>query len=636
MTIGGTWGKVLHFDLNTGRQWVEEPGDAVYALLLGGRALGSYLLLRHMRPGVDPLGPENVLAFVPGVLQGTNLPGSGRHGIAAKSPLTGALASSEAGGWWGHEFKRTGFDALVVHGRASSPAYIWIHDGMAELRPAGHLWGRDTAEVEELIRFELEDKRVRVAQCGIAGENLVLYANVIHDSNRAAGRNGLGAVMGSKNLKAVAVRGTLRLPLAEPQAVVAVSKWLGQNYKTRAAWAIRMGTPGVLSELDTLGGLPTNNFRQGSFAEAAGVSGELLYKTVLIDRDTCQVCPIACKQVVSYAGETFPSQTDFHTETSNVTIDKVYGGPEYETLGSFGSTCRISDMVAVCKANELSARWGFDTISAGMTVAFAMECVERGLLTAERTGGFVPHFGSGPDLLRALDLMAHRQGFGEQLAWGSKRLAAWIGPGAEESLVEVKGQELPMHEPRLKAALGVGYAVAPVGADHEMNVHDTNYTSPGDALARVNTVFETGPLPASELSERKMVLFFHEVNFMHLMDSALVCHFHPYDYVQIADALTGATGLPYSSQDALRVGERAQTLSRLFNQREGLTAADDRLPKRVMKAFAEGPTAGIEITEEVFLSARNFWYELMGWDEGGVPSPERLDDLGITALLADQ
>lgn len=634
MAVGGTWGKFLHVDLTTGRQWVEEPPDELYLKLVGGRGLVAYLLLRDLPVGTDPLGPDNLLIFAPGILQGSNLPGSGRHGVGAKSPLTGAIASSEAGGWWGHEFKRAGFDALIVHGRSETPVYLWIKNGEAEIRSAEHLWGKDTADVEWDIQGELGDKRIRVAQCGIAGENQVLFANVIHDINRAAGRGGLGAVMGSKNLKAVATRGTLRLPLAKRQRVTPVSKWLGDNYKTKAAWAVEIGTIRGVNSLAPISALPTRNFQDPFFEEHESISGELMQQTILLERDTCQVCPITCKQVVEYEDQTFSDNPYLRSDfLQKIKIAKEYGGPEYETLASLGSACGVEDLLAVSKANEYTARWGLDSISLGMTIAYVMECVDRGLLTAEQTGGFLPRWGDAAAMLKAVELIAHRQGFGDQMALGTKRLAAWIGNGAEEYLIEVKGQELPMHEPRAKHALGVGYATAPVGADHMMNMHDTGYTQPGDGLDRVAEVQKIEPLAFNDLGHQKMELFYHEVNWRHATDCALICHFYPYLYSHVSEALSGVTGSEYSPRDLLAVGERAQTLSRLFNLREGFSVEDDRLPRRVMKAFKEGPLAGVEITEAAFLDARNYWYGLMGWTEEGVPTAERLDKLELAGLL---
>jgi aldehyde:ferredoxin oxidoreductase len=636
MSIGGVWGKILHVDLSDGRTWVEALPEDVYLRLVGGRGLVAYLLLRDLPAGADPLGPDNLLIFAPGVFQGSSFPGAGRHGVGAKSPLTGGLASSEAGGWWGHEFKRTGYDALVVHGVAPEPAYLWVKDGEVALRPAGHLWGRDTADVEAMLREEVGDAKARVAQVGVAGENRVLFSSIMHDVNRAAGRNGLGAVMGSKRLKAVAVRGTRALPVADKGRVQPVSKWFGANYKELSAWAVTMGTPGSVTRLNGMGGLPTRNFQDPAFADAHHIGGRTMQKTILLERDTCQACPINCKQVVAYdrgrAGERMAEWQEAGLVEPTPAVDGIepaYGGPEYETLAAFGSNCGVNDLVAVAKANEMCARWGLDTISTGMTIAFVMECVDRGLLAADRTGGFLPTWGDAAAMVEAVAMIAHRRGFGAEMALGTRRLAQWIGNGAEAYTLEVKGQELAMHEPRLKFALGLGYAVTPIGADHQTSIHDTNYTGPSGDLARVNAVYPVGPLAADDLGDEKVTLFYHEVNWLHFQDCAVTCMFYPYDYTHLSEALSGITGRDYAPRDILAVGERAQQLGRLFNLREGLTAADDRLPKRVMRAFAEGPLADMEITDAALDRARRSWYALMGWSPAGVPTRERLEALGV-------
>jgi aldehyde:ferredoxin oxidoreductase len=634
MAIGATWGKILHVDLTDGRQWLETPVDEVYTRLVGGRGLVAWLLLRHTRAGLDALGPDNLLVFAPGILQGTNLPASGRHGVGAKSPLTGAIASSEAGGWWGHELKRAGVDALVIHGRADGPVYLAIRDGEVAIRPAEHLWGRDTAEVDAAIKAELADDKVRVAQIGLAGEKGVLFAAIMHDINRAAGRNGLGAVMGSKNLKAVAVRGTQNLPQGDRPRLTVVAKWLGQDYKTSMDWAIQMGTPGSVYHHEKSSNLPVRNFQDPRFPNAKSIDGKLMAATIRTDRDTCQACPVYCKQIVEYDGRAFPDQPLMKTTLAGkTTIGSAYGGPEYETLGAFGSACGVTDLIAVAKANEMCARWGLDTISTGMTIAYVMELVDRGLLSAVETGGFLPRWGDGEAMLEAVDMIAHCRGFGEMMAQGSKRISQWVGQDSEDYLVEVKGLELPMHEPRSKVGLGLGYAVAPVGADHMMNFHDVEYTSPGGSLDRVGAVYRADPMPATTLDEKKVELFYHEVNWKHFNDCAVTCLFYPYNYTHLAEAISGATGLDYTPDEILRVGERAQHLCRLFNLREGLTASDDRLPKRIMEPFSEGPAAGVEISAETLKRAKQQWYGLMGWTPEGVPTPERLAALGVSELL---
>lgn len=625
--IGGAQGRVLHVDLTTGEFRVEQPADDFYRLLVGGRAVVAYFLLRDLAAGTPPLSPANLLIFAPGIMQGTNFPGAGRHGVGGKSPLTGAIGSSEAGGWWGHELKRAGFDALVIRGRAPQPVYLSIKDGQYALRPAGHLWGLQTWPAQDAIRAELGDQRVRVAQIGPAGENQVLYAAIMHDVNRAAGRNGLGALMGSKNLKAVAVRGTLSLPVADRKPVTALSRWAGENYKTLAAWATApgRGTQDSLKHWGYLGALPTANFSQPVFEAAPLLSGERNYDMFLKERDTCQACPITCKQVFEHESDN-PYQK----------LNPEYGGPEYEAMAALGPTCRVTDNLAVAKAAELCNANGLDVISTGASIGFAMEAFERGLFTRGDTGGLDFRWGDGGLLVRAVELIARREGFGALLADGVARMAARLGDAAADLNLTVKGQELPMHEPRLKQVLGLGYSVAPVGADHMMNVHDTDFMTDGDCLERVNAALEkkVGPLRPRDLTEDKLQVFFHEVCWMHFQDCAVNCHFYFYRYDQMASALSAVTGVPFRIKDVLAVGERAQTLARLFNFREGFTAADDRLPRRVMKAFASGPLAGIDIDAKALAKARRRYYELMRWDPAtGAPSDASLAGLEIDRLL---
>ena len=469
---------------------------------------------------------------------------------------------------------------------------------------------------------------MRVAQIGPAGENKVRYAAVMHDVNRAAGRNGLGALMGSKNLKAVAVRGTQKVEVADRARLNAIAKWFRENYKEMMGWptaGIGRGTQDSLMGWAHVGGLPTRNFGQPTFEHPELLSGERNYEMFLKERDTCHACPVSCKQVFEHADDDPYRQ-----------LDPVYGGAEYEAMAAFGSCCGVEDNLAVLKANELSNAHGLDSISTGMTIAFVMECFENGILSSTDTGGLEYRWGDADVLVRSVEMIARREGFGDVMAEGVARMSARFGPATELFNLTVKGQELPLHEPRLKHAMGVGYAVAPVGADHMMNMHDTFFASDGGALQRVNAVLKEPVAPPSPhaLDEDKMRIFYHELNWTHFQDCALNCHFYCYDYRQLADALSATSGIEYGVHDILAVGARAQTLARLFNLREGFTANDDKLPKRVMRAFESGPLANVEVAQDRFLWARHRFYELMGWDaEGGVPTDECLGELGIDRLL---
>lgn len=610
-------GRVLRADLNAMRLSVDEPDEAWYRCYIGGRGVVGYYLLSELVRGADPLGPENLLIFAPGVLNGLALPGTGRHGVGAKSPLTGGFGSSEAGGWWGTEFKRAGFDALVISGRAASPVYLWIHHGVAEIRAADHLWGRTTGYVQAEIRRELGDPQVRVAQTGIAGENGVRYACVIHDANRAAGRTGLGAVMGAKNLKAVAVRGTaIGLGAADRRGLAQTARWLGANYQKLAAWAVLVGTVGGVHFLNEVSGLPTRNFRDPQFEQADAISGESLYASMLKGRDTCWGCPIRCKQVVE-------------AKNGAYRVESVYGGPEYETLAAFGSDCGIGDLTAVVKANELAAAYGLDTISTGATIAFVMECFEEGLLTPSDAGGWSIRFGDAAGMVDAVGMIAHRRGFGADMAEGSARLAARIGGRAPELAMHVHGQEIPMHEPRFKPGTGMGYTVSPTGADHMHNIHDSDYTFEGNDLERARAAGVPGPVELGDLGPRKIDLFYHETNWRHFLDCACVCMFYPYHYEHLAAALHAATGWDVDIHEILEIGKRAATMGRLFSLREGWSPRADRLPARFYSAFREGPLAEERLGEDAIEEARQLYFERMGWDDAGRPTHEALARLGL-------
>ncbi|MBI2918832.1 MAG: aldehyde ferredoxin oxidoreductase family protein [Chloroflexi bacterium] len=611
----GYTGKVLRVDLAQRRTWTEEPPAGTYRTYLGGRALIAQYLLRELRPGTDPLGPENILVFATGVLTGVPVGGSGRNGVGARSPLTGAFGVSEAGGYFGAELKRAGFDAIVVHGKAASPAYLYVEDGRAEIRDAGHLWGLTTGESQERLHQELGDRAIRTAQIGPAGEKLVRYACVINDLHHAAGRTGMGAVMGSKNLKTIAVRGHKPVEVADPGAVAEMGRWLRDNVDKLARAMRDLGTAGVVTGLDRRSGLPTRHFRQGQFEGAQALSGRTMRDTILVDRGSCFACPVRCKRVVQ-AQEPF-------------VIDRKYGGPEYETLAALGSLCGVSDLAAVCKAGELCNAYGLDTISTGVSVAFAMEASERGLLSHDDTDGLEPRFGDAGAMVALVERIARRQGLGDLLAEGVARAAARLGPGAQEFALHVKGQEVPMHEPRLKFGLGLGYALSPTGAEHCNNMHDTMFTSEGPGLDEVKPLGILEPVPANDLGPAKVRLYYYYVSWRHLLDSLVFCDFVPLDLDRLTSLVSATTGWDTSLWELLKVGERCHHLARAFNVREGFGPGDDRLPERFFSAFDSGPLAGVAIDPAALGVAKRTFYEMAGWDKNGVPTAGRLAELNL-------
>ncbi|MEW5932876.1 MAG: aldehyde ferredoxin oxidoreductase family protein [Bacillota bacterium] len=613
--MGGWCGRLLRVDLTRGSVRVEGLEEKVLRRFLGGRGLATYLLWREVPGGADPLGPENVLVFAPGVLTGVPAPGCGRNGVAALSPLTGRLGSAEAGGFWGAQLKRAGFDALVVEGRSPSPVYLWVHEGGAEIRDARHLWGLPTGEVESRLREELGD-RIRVCQCGPAGEKLVRFSCVVNDLTHFAGRTGLGAVMGSKRLRAIAVRGDKPVGVADEAAFRRLVREMGTTWRESARGLHEHGTAGGTAALSAQGGLPTRNFREGSFAQVEKIDGRTMTATLLKGRESCFACPIRCKRVVA-------AEAPYR-------IDGRYGGPEYETVAALGSTCGVDDLAAVCKANEICAAQGLDTISSGVTVAFAMEGAERGVWEGWPDAR-VPRFGDAAGMVDLVGRIAAREGIGDLLAEGTLRAARFLGRGSEAWAVQVKGQEVPMHEPRLKHALGLGYAVSPTGADHCHNLHDTAWVKDGSSSVRDAAVLGlTGPLPLHDLGPDKVRLFAYVTNWRHFQESAVVCYFVPWTYHQLVELVRAVTGWNTSLFELLKVGERVATLARLFNIKQGWTCDEDDLHPRFYEPFAEGPLRGISVPRDELLRARRLYYGMMGWDpETGVPTEAKLAELGL-------
>jgi aldehyde:ferredoxin oxidoreductase len=616
----GYTGKILRVDLTNRKTEIETRGDEFYRAYLGGKAMVAYDLLNEALRNVDAFSPENVLVFAAGPLTGAAVSGQGRNGAGAKSPLTAGFGNAEGGGYWGAELKRAGFDGIIVKGRSNKPAYLWIHSGGVEIRDAAHLWGKTTGETEDALRAELKDHAIRTALIGPAGERLVRYATIVNDRSHFAGRGGLGAVMGSKNLKGIAVRaphGKSQMQIANPADVHAIAKWMGAHLDLVAGLHDH-GTARILRSLSKSGGLPSFNFRDGHFDANEKITGHTMSASILVKQETCFACAVRCKRVVQVK------------ESEHGAVDPLYGGPEYETLAAFGSLEGIDDLIALAKANELCAAYGFDTISLGNVIAFAMECAEREVISPRETDGIELRFGSARAMLQTIEKIVRREGFGDVLAEGVARAAQKIGRGAEEFAMHVRGQEIPMHEPRLKHGLGVGYAVSPTGADHNHNIHDTMYAKEGEGVNQLRQLDpQIRPLPANDLSADKVRMVVAESNWMHFTDSAVMCLFLPYSRQQLTDLVNAVTGWDADIREYLRVGERAATLARLYNLREGWDAAGDTLPKRFFNAFASGPLAGQEYSKQKFDAAVKEYYRLMGWDEKGVPTRERLRELGI-------
>ncbi|MGC9336366.1 MAG: aldehyde ferredoxin oxidoreductase family protein, partial [Anaerolineae bacterium] len=583
-----------------------------------------YYALKLMAPGADPLGPENVLVLSLGVTTGAAISGQSRVTATAKSPLSGAIGDAQAGGFWPAEAKGAGYDAFVFTGKAEKPVYLWVEDGKVELHDAGHLWGRVTGEVDAAIKEELGDDKIQILQCGPAGEKGVRYACIINMSNRANGRTGMGAVMGSKNLKAVAVRGHKRPEIADRKALAALARWGVDNLEESGVYGMTLhGTADVLGYQNEVGGLPTRNWSSGSFEDAEALTGAVMSDTILKERDTCYACIVRCKRVVE-------------TEWQGRKVEPLYGGPEYETLATFGSYCGVGNLDAVSYANQLCNMYGLDTISCGATVAFAMDCFEHGLITLEDTGGVDLRFGNAEAMVQMVEQICHREGFGNILAEGTGRVARRLGKDAEELAIVVKDHDLPAHMPEVKRSLGLIYAVNPFGADHQSSEHDPAYE--GDFGAYQERMAQLDLLeqqPEFSLSPEKVRFALYTEQFYSLLDSINVCQFvygpswHLYSPNQLVEMARAVTGWDLSLWEMMKVGERRLNLMRAFNTRESFGRDDDKLPPKLAKPRTGGPSDGMSFGPEELEQAKDLYYSMCGWDQQGVPTRAKLEELSI-------
>jgi aldehyde:ferredoxin oxidoreductase len=610
----GFTGKILRVNLSKEKISSETLEENFYRQYFGGRGLISYFLLNELKTGIDPLSPDNLLIFACGPVTGAPFSGSGRNSIGAKSPLTGAYGEAEAGGYWGAELRRAGFDAIIFEGKVSKPIYLWVHDQQPELRDASNIWGLEIKKAQETIQSELRDKRVKVAQIGPGGEKLVRYACVINDMNHVAGRCGIGAVMGSKNLKAVAVKGSGNVKVSKPKRLRKLAKWMTTNVDKVAHTLHTYGTGADMDVSEEMGNLPVRNFRDGDFPEVNRISAQAVKEYVRVGMGTCYACAVACKKEVQVK------------EPWNV--DRAYGGPEYETLAALGSNCGVSDLKAVCKANELCQRYSLDTISTGVSISFAMECFEQGLLADEDAEGMDLSFGNALSMLKLVEMIGERRGIGNLLAEGVKRFAERISSRAKEFAVHVKGQEAPMHDPRLKRGEALGYAVSPTGADHVHNIHDTFLFPQLPKQYKSLGVLET--VPIEDFGPKKIRLYKYVGEWRTLNNFLVMCLLTPWSVTQKVEIVRSVTGWNTTAFELMKVVERGNTLARIFNLREGFIEKDDWLPPRFFKPKTSGALNKTAVDPQKLQKAKQTYYGMMGWTEEGVPKQSMLEELNIS------
>jgi aldehyde:ferredoxin oxidoreductase len=563
-----------------------------------------------------------------GVTTGAAISGQSRINANAKSPISGGIGDSQGGGFFPAEMKFAGIDGLVIKGKAANPVYLWIKDGEFELRAASHLLGKKTGEVEDILKDEIGDKKIEILQHGPAAEKGVLFSSLVSMANRNNGRTGMGLVMASKNLKAVVVRGSKKPALADSKALIALNKTgpkiLPDNPDMPGL--AEEGPATVVLFQNTMGSLPTRNYNEGQFESCEDISGARMVETVLKGRDTCYACVVRCKRVVEITEGPYK-------------VDPKYGGAEYETLGTFGSYCGVNDLAAINLANQMCNEYAVDTIAAGATIAFAMECYENGVITKELTGSLELKFGDADAMLKALEMMLNAEGeFGKTLGMGSERAAKVWGKGADEFLITVKGAEAPAHMPHAKRSLGLIYAVNPFGADHQSSEHDPYYEEgvPDLNLNRLKLLGLSEPQPNLSLTPEKVRFAYRTELFYSMLDTVELCQFvygpawTLYGPAETVLMINSVTGWDVTVDELLEVGARRLNLFRIFNTREGLGRKDDKLPKKFFKALkGEGPTAGIALTHDEIESAKDEYYKLAGWTDDGVPTRQTLEKLDI-------
>jgi aldehyde:ferredoxin oxidoreductase len=604
--------KILVVNLTEQTHHDEQINQNLARDYIGGSGLAARMLYETLTPDIDPLGPGNPLFFLTGPIVGTSMPSAGRCSVSARSPLTGLWGESNTGGFIGPEMRFAGYDGVLLRGASDTPCWISVIDGEVEIHQAEEIWGQDTYQTQDSIREILADPKVRVACIGPAGENQVKMAGIINDHGRAAGRTGMGAVMGSKNLKAIAFRGSGKVPLADlEQFKKIVAEIQGIVKEDIAAEALRLaGTAGYVDMGFMFGDMPAGYYQVGEWEGSSQLSGVRMAEEFLNRGMACYRCPIVCGR---------------ETRTVKYKLD-VVDGPEFETVAAFGSLALVDDLEGVIYAGHLCNLYGLDTISTGSTIALACDLFKKGLIKPEDTGGLAIRFGDVQMSHHLIELIAHRQGFGDLLAEGSAALAAHFG--VPEMAATVRKLEIPMHDVRAFSGMAPVYALSPRGACHLQGDMYGVDTGQGPAT-------ELGIIPGDrfENSEEKGAITARAQAWRSIYNALIVCHFMNPGASQIQKALTAATGWEYSLDDLLLAGKRIFTIKRMLNIRLGSSAEDDRLPEFMLKSFPAGGTTGFVPDLKILLKGA---YSEHGWDPiNGLPTTDTLKAYGLEFTIPD-
>ena len=597
--------RILRVCLSTGKVTKEPLTNVLTKEWLGGKGIGTRLLYNEVKPRINPLSPENKLIFATGLATGTMVPHKG-YIVCYKSPLTGIYGSSSSGGFFGDELKRAGYDVLIVEGRAEKPVYLWITDESVRIRGAKHLWGKDTFETNDTIKEELGDAETKIARIGVAGEKLVKFASIVNDYSRMAARCGPGAVMGSKNLKAIAVRGTGLIEVAKIDELIEFMRQFFEKIRNTPATGTAYpmwGTPGGVNTANLQGVFPTRYWHKGILENFENINAETIRRRIVVKDKACCSCPVNCAKVARVRGGPYAGS--------------VLEGPEYETLYTLGGLPQINNLEAIVKAHEICDTLGMDAMTAGNAVAFAMDCYEKGIISSKETDGIELTFGNEKALIQMVEKIGKRIGFGDVLAEGVREAARRIDKGAEALAVHVKGLEPAGYDPRGMKGVALAFAVSDRGACHLTGSIYT-YELRGD-IDRL--VYEEKAALLKDLEERFAVC-----------DTMIFCRFlrDIYPWNTLTKVISLLAGFALNENELKAVGERIVNLARAFNVREGIRRKDDRWPERFFKQpLPNGASKGQVIDEGEFNKMLSDYYELRGWDANGIPSDEKLRKLGL-------
>ena len=607
----GYAGRILHINLERRKSWVELLDESFCRQYIGGNGFAIRLLYNHSKPKIDPLSPENPLIFAVGPFAGTMVPTGGKYIVQAKSPLTNFMGEAVSSGFWAHALKQAGYDAVLIEGRAEKPVYLFVDDDAVQFVEAGRLWGTDTIEAMDRIKEEVGDENIGVAAIGPAGENLVKFANIANDRHRQAGRTGMGAVMGSKNLKAVAVRGTKGVKVGNLEGLMEACKDIYESCQGPLTEGYRLsGTPASLLFHQSVAALPTRNWQDSVFELAEKIGDKYVGEHWGVKAIACAGCPIGCDHItIVKEGES----------------GKILGSVEFESLYALGSQCGVGDFPAINRAVDLCDRLGMDTISTGVTIGWAMECYEKGILTEKETNGLELTFGNSEAELELVKKIAYQKGFGGLLAQGVKKASEVVGKGSEHFAMHNKGLEYPGYDLRGLKASVLGFNTSTRGGCHlRSSLYDFDLKGKVD---RFTAKEEYGKL----VRDRE--------DMWSIIDSLMLCKFIRSivnNYGIMAKLYTLTTGLEMTEEALQRAGERIYNLEKSYNVREGWKRLDDYPAPRIMSdPIRSGVAKGAVTTKEEFDLLFNAYCRERGWTADGIPTKRKLLELGVEDMAEE-